>query len=1090
MRKTLTLLLALMTLSLSAETTLKGRLVDETTGQAIAGATITLANQNITTTTNQNGEFVLRYLEAGEEEVIIEADGYNAGIELVQLEADKATELASLSLQPDLAREVKDEVLLNLADQDLSDDEGRTQDQASAASSDQDVFNSLSSWSWSTARYRQRGYAQTYETYYIEGLPFNSSERGQFNFSAMGGLNDASRYKETVDPIEANSFSFGGLGKTTNYMMTASKYAQGWKVSAAGTNRNYKAAVRVSYSSGPLKSGWSFMGQLAFRFSPYTNKKGEIGEGIDYYSLGYFFSAEKKWGDRHRLSIITFGAPTRRGQNAAVTQEVYDLTNQYNCNTWGYNNYNPYWGWQDGKMRNSRIVESFDPTLIVGYDFKINEHNKFHAAIGAHYSFYSNSAITFANAPDPRPDYYRNLPSFLIDGQLTPRGTYIISDVNGNPMGETDKDGLLAYHQYYNGNEIGHSIDYDSYKRLTDLWTSRDDKTTQIDWDALYAANYANNITNPDGSARYMIERRHNDIAEVMASANYQNTKFKNLKMTVGIEVKQSFGIHYKTVDDMLGGKQWLDVDPFAERDIRELAANVGLTQTDIEYVKQNDIEYWSEHFGNPKAVKKGDKFGYDYRISMSNVKAWFQNEWTWQDVDLYYALAVTYSNMQRTTNMLNGRALYLATNINPDQANLYLGPSASTMTTSYGKMTPMKGYNHDFVDPGFKMGLTYKINGRNHIKFNAIAMTQAPLARDAYISPRIHDRVVENIYTHDHAKNIKDYFGASEKIAGGDLSYEFNYPFLRGRVTAFFTQFWNGTQLNGYYDDEARTFVNQAITNLNRRHCGLEAAVSVPMGMYFTLTGATSIGDYRYTSNAFSIFSAENGMALDNNIDDQGNQTPCYELRDSILINGLRVGNGPQLSASLKLSFFHPKMWFADITLSYYDWNYMNIAPARRLRGLFYDKRTDGTTVNGTYTKIYTNHDEYINALELNADGTPVLDKYGTPQLQEPYKYMTAQESLVDKNPWNRFMLDVSVGKLIYLKNRQSLSINLSITNLTNNVKFKTGGYQQARLPRSIRQGETKGENSTITSNIWKFPSKYYYAWGTNFYLTVTYKF
>ena len=109
MRKTLTLLLALMTLSLSAETTLKGRLVDETTGQAIAGATITLANQNITTTTNQNGEFVLRYLEAGDEEVIIEADGYNAGIELVQLEADKATELASLSLQPDLAREVKDE---------------------------------------------------------------------------------------------------------------------------------------------------------------------------------------------------------------------------------------------------------------------------------------------------------------------------------------------------------------------------------------------------------------------------------------------------------------------------------------------------------------------------------------------------------------------------------------------------------------------------------------------------------------------------------------------------------------------------------------------------------------------------------------------------------------------------------------------------------------------------------------------------------------------------------------------------------------------------------------------------------------------
>jgi hypothetical protein len=55
----------------------------------------------------------------------------------------------------------------------------------------------------------------------------------------------------------------------------------------------------------------------------------------------------------------------------------------------------------------------------------------------------------------------------------------------------------------------------------------------------------------------------------------------------------------------------------------------------------------------------------------------------------------------------------------------------------------------------------------------------------------------------------------------------------------------------------------------------------------------------------------------------------------------------------------------------------------------------------------------------------------------------------------------------------------------------MKTGGYQQARLPRATRQGVLESEgNSTITSNIWKFPSKYYYAWGTNFYMTITYKF
>ena len=86
--------------------------------------------------------------------------------------------------------------------------------------------------------------------------------------------------------------------------------------------------------------------------------------------------------------------------------------------------------------------------------------------------------------------------------------------------------------------------------------------------------------------------------------------------------------------------------------------------------------------------------------------------------------------------------------------------------------------------------------------------------------------------------------------------------------------------------------------------------------------------------------------------------------------------------------------------------------------------------------------------------------------------------------------MIDASVGKLIYLPNRQSLSINLSVTNLANNTHFKTGGYQQARLPRQTRQGVADTENSVISPNVWKFPAKYYYAWGANFFLNVTYKF
>ena len=1078
MRKTLiAVLLSIVALvSVNAQTRLIGRLIS-VEQQAIEGATVTLANQGISTSTNNEGQFSLTYLEPIDEEVIIEAYGYMSDIILVQLVENQLNDLGAITMQPDIAIEMKEEVILNLAEMDLNDDEGKSQSMASASSASQDVFNATISYAWSNARYRGRGYEQIYEQNYIEGISFNAAERGQFNFSAMGGLNDATRYREVVEGIEANNFTFGSLGLSTNYLQSATNYAQGWKVGLAGTNRNYKGAARATYSSGLMENGWAFTAQLAWRYTPYIDIKGQIGEGISYSSVGYFFTAEKQWGKDKRLSLITFGAPTRRGQSSALTQETYNLTNQYNKTSWGYNNYNPYWGYQNGKVRNSRIVHSYDPTAIVSFDWQINEENFLKAGVGYHYSMYSNSALTFYNAPDPRPDYYRNLPSFLWDGQIDKNGDFIDKDMNGKPLGEGG---------YYNNSYVGPSINMDTYSTLLDQWTNRDDKATQIDWDALYAANYANNVNNPTGSARYMVERRHNDIQEGMINLNYRNTSVRYLTITAGLEAKASQGIHYKTVDDLLGGNQWIDVDAFAERDIKELATNIGLTQTDIENVKQNDLRNVNA------AIADNGRFGYDYRINMINAKLWAQNEWKWNEIDFYYGLQLSYSSIQRTTDMLNGRAWYLA-KLNPDYAFYYLANNAESILAANGDYsqlpTRLMGYTYHFIDPAVKLGATYKIDGRNQIKLNAMAETKAPLARDAYISPRVHDRAVENIYRHanaayyaqqDGTSVLAEYFGASQKIVGGDLTYSFNYPLVRGRVTGFFTQFWNGTELNGYYDDEARTFVNQSLTGINRRHMGIEAAAAVKLGMYFTLTGVISVGDYRYTSNALATTSAENGMALAEAIDGK----PIYELRDSVLIKGFHVATGPQINSSLKLSFFHPKMWFADITLSYFDKNYLDYAPARRMKGLFTGVRADNTIVNGWYG------DNYTKAIEKDTEGNIIYDTYGVPTLKYPYNLLSTQESLTANNVLNRFLVDVSVGKLIYLPNRQSISINLTVNNLLNNTNFKTGGYQQARLPRQTRQGVADSENSVISPNIWKFPSKYYYAWGTNFYLNIQYKF
>ena len=92
-------------LGANAQTRLTGRLISAEQ-QGIEGATVTLANQGITTTTNGEGQFSLTYLEAIDEEVIVEAYGYVSDILLVQLVENQLTDLGDVIMQTDLMTEI------------------------------------------------------------------------------------------------------------------------------------------------------------------------------------------------------------------------------------------------------------------------------------------------------------------------------------------------------------------------------------------------------------------------------------------------------------------------------------------------------------------------------------------------------------------------------------------------------------------------------------------------------------------------------------------------------------------------------------------------------------------------------------------------------------------------------------------------------------------------------------------------------------------------------------------------------------------------------------------------------------------------
>ncbi|NLK93035.1 MAG: TonB-dependent receptor [Bacteroidales bacterium] len=922
-KKLLLLLLIANSVLVIAQTGIQGVVRNTTTGDGIADVQVVLKKNNVFVLTNEKGEFTFNELQAGSDVLEIVHPVYVAKPLQITIAANRISNIGIIRVRDD--QSVVREVAQDIANVITLDSELATGDETTgsatrgtALSARGDVYAAATNYTFSAMRFRTRGYDNTYENTYINGVNFNSLPRGMFNYSMLGGLNDAMRNKDVNRGLSPTAYSYGNIAGVTNIDTRASQYALGTRTSVAFSNRSYTLRAQALHAR-------DLGNDLYLAVSGVARWADEgIIEGSFYNSAGLFTALEKKFADKHSLSLTLFAAPTQRGQQAASLQEVYDLA--------GSIYYNSYWGYQDGQKRNSRVVETIDPTAVVSYEWKIDPQQVLRAGFGYHYNFYSNSALNFYNAPDPRPDYYRYLPSF----QTT----------------QEDKD------------------------LITSLWKTNP-SVSQINWDELYRANYALNTYDEEmgteSSAKYALERRHNDLEELTFNAAYVNQFTKALKLTVGIEAKNNVGKHYKTMEDLLGGKRWIDTDQFAERDF---ADNPDIIQNDLRDPN--------------RVIGVGDIFGYHYNMHVFNAKAFIANDWTISSLDFYYAGQLSYTQFFREGFMENGRAT--------DQG---IG--------SYGV-----GDLWFFTDPSVKAGMTYHIDGRNRISYNMLGEYRAPLVNNAYVSPRIKDELIPYL--------------TQEKVLSYDLAYEFVYPTFRGRLSAFQTHVYDAVENMGYYDDENRTFVNHSLYDVNKVYRGVEAGVAIQLPYSLTLSLAGTLADYHYKDDSQGIMSAENGSDLDGGV--EGDILEIVKTKD------LKINAGPQTAASVKLSYVHPEMWFADVSVSYYDDNYLDFS-ANRFRE--------------------SNVGKYDTDEKLAAFGT--------------------QEKLPAG-----FLVDASLGKIFYLKNRSAVNFNISANNVLNNTSMITGGYQQARLPLD--------DGVIDKTKLDLFANKYYYALGFNFFVHVGYRF
>ncbi len=489
----------------------------------------------------------------------------------------------------------------------LDDDNDAAQTVSALVATKTDPYLSKVGYTFSPMRFRIRGLDNQYNHTYLNGIMYNEAERGRFSYSMIGGLNQiVNPNREGSSPFEATIYGLPTIGGATSINLRPGAQRQGHQVTLSACNRNYVARAAYSFASGFNSKGWAFSGALGYRWA----KEGVI-EGTFYNSLSYYLGVEKKLGDRHSLSLVTFGAPTERAQQAASTEEAYWLANSHY--------YNPNWGYQDGKKRNSRVVRDFEPTAILTWDFDIDEKTKLTTSAGFRYSMYSSTALGWnGNAYDPRPDYYKNLPS----GVYSIYGPWTIDKKTYNTQRE-----YLEENRYF----------YDQWQTLYNYWTS-DKANRQVQWDRMYAVNRAEAANG--GETLYYQERRHNDQLMANLSSTLNKTIDNRRKYSVGLQLNSTKGMHYKTMADLLGGVNYYDYDKFAANDY-------GRHSTEAE----NDLR-------NPnRKIGVGDIFGYNYNIYVHKARLWGQYLFQQGGWHLDFGAHLDGTVFERDGLMQNGRA-------------------------------------------------------------------------------------------------------------------------------------------------------------------------------------------------------------------------------------------------------------------------------------------------------------------------------------------------------------------------------------------------------------------------------------------------
>jgi Carboxypeptidase regulatory-like domain len=557
------------------QTIVKGSVKDAISFEPIPDVSITIEETQQTTLTNAFGEFIFSdKVPLGEQVLKISKEGYVTKRYPIIVNEGQTVNITDMTLEFDTSG-ASDLFTIALSDDELDDDTSASDNISGLLSSSRDIFQRTAAFEFSPSFFRVRGLDSDNGSLLINGIEMNKVYNGRPQWSNWGGLNDVLRNQELTSGLTPSAYNFGGILGSTNINVRASQARPGGRVTYSSSNRSYTNRLMVSYASGIVEGGWAYTISAGRRWGNEGYQDATL-----YDSNSFFASVEKKINDKHSLNFTAIYAPNRRGKSSPNTQEVYDLKGI---------KYNEYWGWQDGKKRNSRIKEVEEPIVMLNHFWNINSKTTLNTNVAYQFGSLGNSRLDYngnsltpsgdieGGGANPSRSYYQLLPS------------YLLRNFPDNP-----EFAFGAQQEFVNNG--------------------------QINWNSLYEANLGN-AANGLNSIYVLYEDRVDDTQTTINSI--LNTELnENIVLNASLNYKSLKSENFAEIIDLLGGTGYLNVDGF------------DALQFDLQNPNQ--------------IVGVGDTFRYNYNLTANIISGYAQAQFKYNKVDFFLAASVTNTQYQR----------------------------------------------------------------------------------------------------------------------------------------------------------------------------------------------------------------------------------------------------------------------------------------------------------------------------------------------------------------------------------------------------------------------------------------------------------